>query len=106
MNQGHYKMTPLSVSRWYVWLKIYLDYRVGVSMDNDELVHLLWDDVFIMFSNPATGLHSQLNDLYYICVNNRMVVNEAKSKAMWFDMQAQFGINSNDEEFEQGLRYK
>ena len=61
-------------------LKTYLDYRVGVCIDNDVVAHRLWVDDLIMFLDTASGLQKQLNALYKFCANNRMIVSEAKFK--------------------------
>ena len=87
-------------------LKTYLDYRVGVCIDNNVVAHLLWADDLILFSDTASGLQKQLNGLYKFCANNRMIVNEAKSKVMCFGKQSQFNVSFNDKEIEQVGRYK
>ena len=60
-------------------LKTYLDYRVGVCIDNNVVAQILWVDDLILLSDTASGLQKQLNGLYKFCANNRMIVNEAKS---------------------------
>ena len=63
-----------------------------------------WD--IILFSDTASGLQKQLNGLYTFCANNRMIVNETKSKVMCFGTQSQFNISFNDKDIEQVGRYK
>ena len=87
-------------------LEIYLDYRVGVCIDNDVVAHLLWVDDLILFSDTASGLQKQLNGPYKFCANNWMIVNEAKSKVICFGKQSQFNISFNDKDIEQVGRYK
>ena len=87
-------------------LKPYLDYRVGVCIDNDVVAHLLWADDLILFYDTASGLQKQLNSLYKFCSNNRMIVNETKSKVMCFGKQSQFNVSFNDTNIEQVGRYK
>ena len=77
-------------------LKIYLDYRVGVCIDNNVVAYLLWADDLILFSDTASGLQKQLNGLYKFCANNRMIVSEAKSKVICFGKQSQFNVSFND----------
>ena len=47
--------------------KTYLDYRVGVCIDNNVVTHFLWVDDLILFSDTASGPQKQLNGLYILC---------------------------------------
>ena len=87
-------------------LKRYLDYEVGVCISSEILAHLLWADDLILFSDTPNGLQKQLNGLYKFCANNRMIVNEIKSKAMCFGKQTRFSVSFNNKEIEQVHRYK
>ena len=87
-------------------LKQYLDCNVGVCISKTILVHLLWADDLILFSDTPNGLQRQLNGLYTFCANNHMIVNEAKSKVMYFGKQPQFCVSFNHKEIEQVDRYK
>ena len=62
----------------------YLSKEVGVCISKEIVVHLLWADDLIIFSDSVGGLQKQLDGLYKYCVNNHMIVNEAKTKVMCF----------------------
>ena len=62
----------------------YLKKDAGVCIGETLVAHLLWADDLVLFSNTKKGIQKQLNGLKHFCANNRMIVNEAKTKLMIF----------------------
>ena len=62
----------------------YLNSEYGVVLSDEIIVHLLWADDLILFSDTQQGLQKLLNGLQKFCHNNHMVVNETKTKVMCF----------------------
>ena len=86
-------------------LKTYLDYQIGVCMDND-VVALLWADDLICSLTRSAAYRTNWVAYIMFCANNRMIVNEAKSKVMCFHKQSQFNVSFNDKGIEQVGRFK
>ena len=84
----------------------YLDKEVGVCVSAEILVHLLWADDLILFSDSPRGLQKQLDGLKSFCADNHMIVNETKSKVMCFGKQTELNVYFNDKKIEQVSRYK
>ena len=66
----------------------YLKKDAGVCFGETLVAHLLWADDLVLFSNTKKGIQKQLNGLEHFCANNRMIVNEAKTKLMIFGKNA------------------
>ena len=62
----------------------YLNSIYGVVLSDEIIVHLLWADDLILFSDTQQGLQKLLNGLQKFCHNNHMVVNETETKVMCF----------------------
>ena len=60
----------------------YLYNEVGICMEDTIIVHLLWADDLILASDSSDGLQRQLNDLCDFCCDNKMVVNDMKTRVM------------------------
>ena len=70
----------------------YLSKEVGVCVSKEIVVHLLWADDLILFSDSAEGLQWQLDGLYDYCANNHMIVNETKTLVMCFDKNTEIQV--------------
>ena len=66
----------------------YLKKDVGVCINEAIIAHLLWADDLILFSNTEQGIQKQLDGLKNFCNNNKMIVNETKTKVMHFGKNA------------------
>ena len=84
----------------------YLSKAVGVCISNEIIVHLLWADDLILFSDTTEGLQKQLNGLYKYCSNNHMIVNETKTKVMCFGRSTEIRVNYNGVPVQQVGQYK
>ena len=73
----------------------------GIVISNEIIAHILWADDLILFSESATGLQKQLNGLLKICSNNKIIVNEIKTKAMCFGTKEPFNVYFNRKPIEQ-----
>ena len=70
-------------------LSTYLSSEVGIAISNEIIAHILWGDDLILYSDTPSGLQKQLNGLLKFCSNNKIIVNEIKTKSMCF------GTNGN-----------
>ena len=64
----------------------------------------LWADDLIIFS--VENLQKQLDGLYKYCVNNHIIVNEAKTKVMCFGKCTEIGVKYNGVLVEHVNEYK
>ena len=65
-------------------LDVYLKKEVGICIGETIVAHLLWADDLMLFSNTEKGLKKQLDGLKLFSANNKMIVNETKTKLMIF----------------------
>ena len=65
-------------------LESYLSTAHRICINEEIIVHLLWADDLILFSDTFHGLQIQLDGLKQFCSNNHMIVNEIKTKVMVF----------------------
>ena len=73
----------------------YLSKVVDVCISNEIIVHRLWADDLILFSDTTEGLQKQLNGLYKYCSNNHTIVNETKTKVVCFGRSTEIRVNYN-----------
>ena len=71
----------------YINIIDYLSKEVGVCISKDIVVHLLWADDLILFSDSVEGLQKQLDGLYKYSANNHMIVNETKKWCVLVNVQ-------------------
>ena len=57
-------------------------YKGWVFVSRIQLSYLLWLDYLILVSDSSDGLQIQLNGLFDFCFDNKMVVNEMKTRVM------------------------
>ena len=84
----------------------YLKKDAGVCIGETLVAHLLWADDLVLFSNTKKGIQKQLNGLKHFCANNRMIVNEAKTKLMIFGKKCTGDIIFNEKKIELANEYK
>ena len=87
-------------------LSTYLSKKVGIAISNEIIAHILWADDLILFSDSPTGLQKQLNGLLKFCSNNKIIVNETKTKTMCFGTDEPFNVYFNGKLIEQVHQYK
>ena len=78
----------------------------GICIDENIVGHLLWADDLILFSDSVAGLQKQLNGVMKFCSNNRMLVNEFKTKVMQFGKKGNFEVYFNGTRIDEVLEYK
>ena len=66
----------------------------------------MWADDLILFSDTEKGIQKQLDGLKKFCENNRMIVNETKTKVMAFGKKNNCNVYFNDKQIEQVAEYK
>ena len=81
VNQGGVA-SGLLFRKYLQYIRAYLSKAVGVCISNEIIVHLLWADDLILFSDTTEGLQKQLNGLHKCSSNNHIIVNETKTKVM------------------------
>ena len=84
----------------------YLKKDAGVCINETIIAHLLWADDLILFSDTEKGIQKQLDGLKKFCENNRMIVNETKTKVMTFGKKNNCNVYFNDKQIEQVVEYK
>ena len=87
-------------------LSTYLSAEVGIAISNEIIAHILWGDDLILFSDTPTGLQKQLNGLLKFCSNNKIIVNELKTKSMGFGTAENLNMSFNGKPIEQVNQYK
>ena len=87
-------------------LEQYLMSEQGICIDENIVGHLLWADDLILFSDSVAGLQKQLNGVMKFCSNNRMLVNESKTKVMQFGKKGNFEVYFNGTRRDEVLEYK
>ena len=106
VNQGG-TLSPNLFRKYLADMSLYLDQTHGVIINEDYIIsHILWADDLILFSNTAKGLQTQMNGLYKFCSNNKMIVNELKTKVMIFGNGEKSDIIFNKKTIEIVDKYK
>ena len=82
-------------------LESYLSTAHGICINEEIIVHLLWADDFILFSDTFHGLQIQLDGLKQFCSNNHMIVNEITTKVMVFGNPKKSKVQFNSVEIEE-----
>ena len=77
-------------------LDVYLKKEVGICIGETIVAHLLWADDLMLFSNTENGLQKQLDGLKLFCANNKMIVNETKTKLMIFGKDYTRNVSFNN----------
>ena len=83
VNQGG-NASGFMFRRYMADLHEFMVYEHAVCAGYLIIPRLLWADDLVLFSESQNGLQRQLNGLQRFCENNRMVVNNLKTKAMLF----------------------
>ena len=105
VNQGGIS-SGLMFRKYMSDLSTYLSKEVGIVISNEIIAHILWADDLILFSDSPTGLQKQLNGLLKFCSNNKIIVNETKTKTMCFGTDEPFNVYFNGKLIEQVHQYK
>ena len=105
VNQGGIS-SGLMFRKYMSDLSTYLSAGVGIAISNEIIAHILWGDDLIIFSDTPTGLQAQLNGLLKFCSNNKIIVNELKTKSMCFGTDENLNVFFNGKPIEQVNQYK
>ena len=105
VNQGGIS-SGLLFRKYMADLGNYSNTEYGVVLSDEIIVHLLWADDLILFSDTQQGLQKLLNGLQKICHNNHMVVNETKTKVMCFGKPFNPDVHFNGKLIKQVDTYK
>ena len=95
VNQGGIT-SGLMVRKYMSDLSEYLSKQLGVVVSDDIVMHILWEDDLILFSDTVHGLQRQLHGLEKFCSRNKIIVNETKTKAMSFGATGQIKVYYNE----------
>ena len=87
-------------------LSDYLKTEFGVPICEEILTHILWADDLVLISDSLAGIRKQLDGLNKFCKDNRMLINEIKTKIMVFGSQEKVEILFNDLKIKQTQQYK
>ena len=63
-------------------LSEHLSKQFGIVVSNHIIMHILWGDDLIIFSDSVDGLQRQLNGLQNVCSRDKIIRNETKSN-LW-----------------------
>ena len=74
---------------------MYSKKKVAICILETIVAHLLWADDLMLFSNTENGLQKQFYGLKLFCANNKMIVNELKTKLMVFGKDYSGNISLN-----------
>ena len=105
VNQGRIS-SGLLFRKYMADLGDYLNAEYGVVISDEIIVHLLWADDLILFSDTEKGLQNLLNGLHKFCSNNQMIVNETKTKVMCFGKTVKPELYFNNNEIQHVEQYK
>jgi hypothetical protein len=83
VNQGG-NASPALFIKYLSDLGNYLSMKNGICIGDIIMVHLLWADDLVLISDSPKGLQSQLDGLFKFCSKNLMILNELKTKTMYF----------------------
>ena len=87
-------------------LDVYLKKEVGICIGETIVAHLLWADDLMLLSNTEKGLQKHLDGLKLFCANNKMIVNETKTKLMIFGKDYTGNVSFNNRKIELVREYK
>ena len=79
VNQGGVA-SGILFRKYLMALDVYLKKEVGICIGETIVAHLLWTDDLMLFLNTEKWLQKQLDGLKLFCLNNKMIVNETKTK--------------------------
>ena len=105
VNQGEV-CSGLLFRKYVSDLEQYLMSEHGICIDENIVGHLFWEDALELFSDSVAGLQKQLNGVMKFCSNNRMIVNESKTKVMQFGKKGNFEVYFNGTRINEVLEYK
>ena len=105
VNQGGIS-SGLMFRKYMSDLSSYLSKEVGIVIANEIIAHILWADDLILFSDSPAGLQKQLDGLLKFCSNNKIIVNEMKTKSMCFGTSETFTVYFNGKRIEQVDQYR
>ena len=105
VNQGGIT-SGLMFRKYMSDLSEYLSKQFGVVVSDDIVMHVLWGDDLILFSDAVHGLQRQLHGLEKFCSRNKIIVNETKTKAMSFGATGQIKVYYNEKMIMQVDEYK
>ena len=104
VNQGGIS-SGLLFRKYMADLGDYLNAEYGVVISDEIIVHLLWADDLILFSDTEKGLQNLLNGLHNFCSNNQMIVNETKITVMCFGKTVKPELYFNNNEIQHVEQY-
>ena len=81
-------------------------FRIGRTWYKEIIAHILWEDDLILFADSPAGLQKQLYGLLKFCSNNKIIVNEMKTKSLCFGTSETFNVYFNGKLIEQVDQYK
>ena len=87
-------------------LSEHLSKLFGIVVSNAIIIHILRGDDLIIFSDSVDGLQRQLNGLQKFCSQNKIIVNETKTKFMDLGMAGQFAAYYNGNNIRQVEEFK
>ena len=87
-------------------LSEYLSKQFGVVVSDNIVMHILWVDDLILFSDLVHGLQRQLHGLEKFCSRNKIIVNETKTKAMYFGAMGPIKVYYNEKMIMQVNEYQ
>ena len=87
-------------------LSKYLEKHFGIPIDENIITHLLWADDLVLISDSLEGIKKQLKGLNNFCKNNRMIINELKTKIMVFGSKEKIELKFNGSDIEHVEKYK
>ena len=105
VNQGGVA-SGILFRKYLMDLDVYLKKEVGICIGETIVAHLLWADDLMLFSNTEKGLQKQLDGLKLFCANNKMIVNETKTKLMIFGKDYAGNVSFNSKKIELVKEYK
>ena len=96
--------------RYLADLSEYLSCSVGVCLEEEIIVHLLWADDLLIISDTMEGIQKQLDGLAIYCAKHLMTLNETKTKLLVFGKDkfhnTTHTVTFNDKQIERTQMYK
>ena len=109
VNQGGSASSGL-FRRYLADLSEYLSCSVGVCLDEEIVLHLLWADDLLLISDTMEGIGKQLDGLAIFCSKNLMILNETKTKLLVFGKDKFHNVTNtvtfNNKLIERNVMYK
>ena len=65
-------------------LRLYINEKCGIVVDNDILSHILWADDLIIVANSPAHLQNSIHSLCKYCSRWQLILNVLKTKIMLF----------------------